>query len=162
MKAQKISITVMAVALLLLSTNLFAQRGAGNNREDRPRGNQQEICQNIPDLTTEQETKIEALRVDHLKKTNDYRNQLNELRAKKQTLMTSEKTDLNAINGVIDQMTGLQNKMMKEKAKMHQDVRSLLTDAQKVYFDSRPMRGHGNKHDRGMREERGLGYGRQN
>jgi len=83
MKAQKISITVMAVALLLLSNNLFAQRGAGNNREDRPKGNYNEVCQNIPDLTTEQETKIEALRVEHLKKANDFRNQLNELRAKK-------------------------------------------------------------------------------
>ena len=156
MKAQKISITALAVALLMfIGSDMYAQQDGGKNRGQNTNREPMEKCSNIPDLTPEQETKIEALRVDHLKKRTEFRNQMNELRAKKQTLMASDKSDLNAINGVIDQMTSLQNKMMKERAKNHQDIRSLLTDSQKVYFDNQPMRGRGNKSDRGMRDGRG-------
>jgi Spy/CpxP family protein refolding chaperone len=158
MKTQKISITMLAIAMFMfISSDMFAQRGNRNNNFDREPGT---YCSNIPDLTPEQETKIEALRVDHLKKRTDYRNQMNELRAKKQTLMTTDKADLNAINGIVDQMTGLQNKMMKEKAKHNQDIRSLLTDSQKVYFDSRSTMGKGNRSNGNMRGEMVQGNGR--
>ncbi|MGE0090380.1 MAG: Spy/CpxP family protein refolding chaperone [Bacteroidales bacterium] len=158
MKTQKISITMLALALLMfIGSDMFAQRGNRNNNFDREPG---AYCSNIPDLTPEQETKIEALRVDHLKKRTDYRNQMNELRAKKQTLMTTDKSDLNAINGIIDQMTGLQNKMMKERAKHNQDIRGLLTDSQKVYFDSHTAMGKGNRSNGNMRGEMGQGNGR--
>jgi len=163
MKAQKISITALAVALLMfIGSDIYAQRQGGNNRGQNVDREPMERCSNILDLTPEQETKIEALRVDQLKKRTEFRNQMNELRAKKQTLMASDKSDLNAINGIVDQMTSLQNKMMKERAKNHQDIRNLLTDSQKVYFDSRPMRGRGNKSDRGMRDDRGQEYGQGN
>ncbi|MDX9695901.1 MAG: Spy/CpxP family protein refolding chaperone [Bacteroidales bacterium] len=158
MKTQKISITMISLALLMfISSDMFAQRGNRNNNFDREPGT---YCSNIPDLTPEQETKIEALRVDHLKKRTDYRNQMNELRAKKQTLMTTDKSDLNAINGIIDQMTGLQNKMMKEKAKHNQDIRSLLTDSQKIYFDNHSAMGKGNRSNGCMHSEMGQGNGR--
>ena len=163
MKAQKISLTMLAIAMLLfIGSDIFAQRGMGNNREQRQKFDSQGYCSNIPDLTPEQEAKIKALQVNHLKQRTDFRNQMNELRAKKQTLMTSEKSDLNAINGTIDQMTALQNKMQKERAKHYQDIRSTLTDAQKVYFDSRHGMGRGNKSGRGMRAENGNGYGNGN
>lgn len=157
MKTQKLSIIALTVAMLLfVNSNLFAQRGMGNNQDDRPGRNNHEFCQNIPDLTPEQDAKIKELRVDLLKKVNDLQNQLNELRAKKHTLMTTDKADLNAINSIIDQMTSIQNKLMKERAKHHQDVRSLLTEEQKVIFDSRP--GRGNRGNHGMRGGRGDGY----
>lgn len=160
MKTQKIRITFLAAALLMfIGTNLFAQKGMGNNREQGQGYGNHSSCTNIPDLTDEQKQKIETLRVAHLKMMNDFRNQKNELRAKKQTLMSSDKTDLTAINSVIDQMTGLQNKMMKEGAKHNQEVRSLLTDAQKVYFDSKHMKGDDHRHGRGMGEHKGDGTG---
>lgn len=158
MKIQKFSITMLALALLMfIGSDMFAQRGNRHSNIDREPGTH---CVNIPDLTPEQETKIEALRVDHLKKRTEYRNQMNELRAKKQTLMTTDKADLNAINSIIDQMTNLQNKMMKEKAKHNQDIRSLLTDAQKVYFDNRSSMGKGNRSNGCMHSEMGQGNGR--
>ena len=49
----------------------------------------------------------------------------------------SGNSDLKELNAVIDQMTDIQNKKMKASAKHRQDVRSLLTDEQKVFFDSR-------------------------
>jgi hypothetical protein len=64
-------------------------------------------------------------------------------------------------------MTEVHTKMMKASAKHQQSVRGLLTEEQKVYFDSRPGRGH---HSKGMRNERdgrgshgyGRGYGSNN
>jgi len=163
MKAQKISITALAVALLMfIGSDMYAQRQGGNNQGQNFDREPQEKCLNIPDLTPEQEAKIEALRVDHMKKRTEFRNQMNELRAKKQTLMTTDKSDLNAINGIIDQMTALQNKMMKERVKNHQEIRNLLTDTQKVYFDSKPMMGRGDRGNRGMRDDKCDGNGQEN
>ncbi|HAN19232.1 MAG: hypothetical protein A2X13_09480 [Bacteroidetes bacterium GWC2_33_15] len=168
MKTQKMKITILAVALLMfIGSDIFAQRGMGNgNGRGQGQGlgqgyGDREYCMNIPDLTDDQLQKIETLRVAHLKVMNNFRNQKEELRAKKHTLMASDNTDMNAINSVIDQMTSLQNKMMKESAKHQQEIRNLLTDTQKVYFDSRPMRGEGrgHKHGLGMGNERGVGYG---
>ena len=156
MKTQRVKKATILVltALLLTTTNLYAQRGRNVAGQDKGM-NQQGICQRIPDLTDEQVANIETLRVKHLKDMNVFRNNMNELRAKKHTLMSSDNSTMNEINSVIDQMTTLQNKMMKERAGHRQDVRNLLTDNQKVYFDSRPMRG--GRSGKGMR---GDGYGK--
>ncbi|MFC2151361.1 Spy/CpxP family protein refolding chaperone [Bacteroidota bacterium] len=158
MKTQRIKkTTVLAIILLMIvGTNLYAQHGRYHSERNRD-FNRNQKCERIPNLTEDQENKIEALRLDHLKEVNTFKNQMNELGAKKQTLMTSDNSDLKEINAVIDKMTNLQNSMMKLKAKHHQDVRNLLTDEQKVYFDSRPMRGRG--HSKGMGYHDGHGRG---
>ena len=153
-------VAVLAIVVLMIGgTNLFAQRG--RNYSNQGKGyNQNRICQRIPDLTDDQITKIEALRVVHLKEITGHRNEMNVLRAKKQALMTSDNADMKEINAVIDQMSTLRTKQMKTSAKHQQDVRSQLTDTQKVYFDSRPMnrRGYGNNMGRGGRGNgRGMG-----
>lgn len=149
-------LSVLAIALLMLAgTNLYAQRGRNYSEQGNRGLNQDRACQMIPDLTEDQEAKINALRINHLKEMTGFRNQMNELQAKKQTLMTSDNSDLKDLNATIDQITNVHSKMMKASAKHQQDVRGLLSDEQKVYFDSRPMRGHG--HGKGMRHD---GYGR--
>lgn len=150
---KRISVLVLTV-LMISSVNSYAQRG--RNYENRGQGMQQErmTCQ-IPDLTEDQQNKIDALRIAHIKEMTTYKNKLNELRARKHTLMTSDNADMKEINSVIDQMTEVQNKKMKLSAKHRQDIRSLLTDDQKVYFDSRPMKHHGNRQGNG----RGQGAG---
>ncbi len=150
-------LTVLALAILMLAgTQVFAQRGKNfKSNTDRPYRNDG-TCWRIPDLTAEQETKIETLRVEHWKEMNSYRNQMNELRARKRTLNSTDKANLNEINSVIDQMTGVNNKMMKASAKHRQEVRNLLTDEQKVYFDSMPARGK--KYNHGA-NKRGGSYG---
>lgn len=161
MKTMK-KIAVLAMAIMLISgTSLFAQNGRNYSRQGNVTyRNQDQVCNRIPDLTEDQQVKIEALRVNHLKERTALRNQTNELRAKKQTLMTSDNADMKEINSVIDQMTELQNKKLKESAQHQQDVRNLLTDEQKVYFDSRPDRGHRN--GKGMRSGNRGGRGQGN
>jgi Spy/CpxP family protein refolding chaperone len=157
MKTQRINkVTVLAIAVLMFTgSNLYAQRGRNYSNQGRGYG-QSQICMMLPDLTEEQQNKIETYRLAHLKEMTAHRNQMNELRAKRQTLMTSDNSDMKEINAVIDQMTGVHNKMMKTSAKHRQDVRSQLTDEQKVYFDSRPMSGRG--HGRGFGRGNGQGY----
>jgi Spy/CpxP family protein refolding chaperone len=157
MKTQRIkTVTVLAIALLMFAgTNLYAQRGRNYSNQGKGFG-QNQSCMMLPDLTEEQQNKIEALRIAHLKEMTAFRNQMNELRAKKQTLQTTDNADLKEINSVIDKMTEVHNKMMKTSAQHRQEVRSQLTDEQKVYFDSRPMRGHRN----GRGSGRGAGNGR--
>lgn len=142
--------SILAMAILLIgASSIFAQRG--RNYSNQEAGfYRNAICNRIPDLTEDQENKIEALRVDHLKEMNDYRNQMNELRARKQTMMSSDNANMNEINSVIDQMTAIHGKMMKTSAKHRQDVRNQLTDQQKVYFDASQRNGRRN----------GQGYGR--
>ncbi len=160
-KLKKVTLLI-AIAIMIIGTSAYAQRGRNFNDNERGFG-RQEFCQRIPDLTEDQQTKIEALRTGHLKEMTAYRNQMNEFRAKKHTLMTSDNGDMKEINSVIDQMTGVHNKMMKASAKHRQDVRNLLTDDQKVYFDARPMyrRGNGKGMGRAGRGQRNYsGYGR--
>ncbi|MEA2107706.1 MAG: periplasmic heavy metal sensor [Bacteroidota bacterium] len=163
--------TVLMLAFLMLAgIQGFAQRGRNfKSNIDRPYRNDG-TCWRIPNLTADQETQIEALRVDHWKEMNNYRNQMNELRARKRTLNTTDKADLKEINSVIDRMTEVHNKMMKASAKHRQDVCKQLTDEQKVYFDSMSARGRGYncgsgragagyRNARGMRQGYGTGYG---
>ena len=157
MKTTLKKVTILCMAIVLIgSSNLLAQRGRNNVGQGQGQGFDKNVIYNrIPNLTDDQKTKIDALRVDHLKEMNTFRNQLDELRAKKHTLMTSDNSDLKDIYSIIDQMSDLQNKMMKSKAKHHREIRALLTDEQKVYFDSRPMRQRG---ERGEMSRGGRGF----
>jgi Spy/CpxP family protein refolding chaperone len=150
LKIKTVSVIVIAV-LMIAGSNLYAQQGRnysrqgqGMNQKQGQGMNQIGSCQAILDLTEDQDSKIDALRLEQMKERTAFRNQKNELMAKKQTLMASDNADMKEINAVIDQMTNVHSKMMKASAKHHQDVRNLLTDEQKVIFDSKPMRGHKN------------------
>ena len=128
-RIKKVSV-LAAILFMFIGSNLYAQRGKGISAQ----GGDQKLnqhCRMIPDLTEDQENKIEALRVEHLKEMNAFRNQVNELRAKKQTVMTSDNPDMKEINSIIDQMSEVHNKMMKASAKHQQSVRGLLTEEQK-------------------------------
>ena len=62
---------------------------------------------------------------------------MNELRARKQTLMSDKNPDMNALNAVIDQMTALRGEMAKQAIEHRQQIRNLLTDEQRLQFDAR-------------------------
>lgn len=165
MKTQRIKkVTVLVVVLLMIGgVNLQAQNRRSYSEQDKTQ-KQYGMCQILPDLTEDQETKISALKLSHLKEMNASKNQINELRAKKRTLITADSPDTKAINALIDNITEEQNKVMKANTKHRLDVRNLLTDDQKVYFDSMPMRGHGHgrrgRHfgNHGYRNDRGMNH----
>jgi Spy/CpxP family protein refolding chaperone len=133
--------------LLAVSTfaqgDLFAQPGEQKDESSRNEhrtlfrkghaGQQEEG--NIPNLSDEQKGKIKDFRLSFLKEVQPLRNHLNELKAKQKTLATADKPDLKSINANIDEITSTQNQIMKLRASFRQQVRALLTDEQRIYFD---------------------------
>ncbi len=107
----------------------------------------------IPNLTTDQETKLNDLRTKHLKEVTPLRNELQEKRARLNTLQSSEKPDMAAINKLIDEMGSLKTNLMKKQAAHRNEVSQILTDEQRVYFNARqgkmgPRGGKGLKRNR--------------
>ena len=116
----------------------------------------------IPDLTDTQKEKMKTFRTKHLKNITTLRNQMVEKRSKLRTLQTTDNADMNAINSTIDEISALRAKMQKERAKHHQDIRSILTENQRVYFDARGFgRGRGNGMGPGNGRGRGRGFGQR-
>lgn len=103
----------------------------------------------IPNLSSDQQKKIEALGVSFRKETLPITNVLAEKQAHLRTLQASDKADMGAINSTIDEMTQLRSQLMKKQAGHHEAVRKLLTDDQRVAFDSRGGRMQGFHHPRG-------------
>ncbi len=149
---------LVVVVAILMSGSVFAQRGQGKGM----RG--QMACTMLPDMTDAQQEKIKQLRLDHQQEALLLRNQMGELKAKLRTLETAEKTDLGAINSTIDQIGKVQNQMHKKRAAHKQEVRKVLTDEQRVIFDSRAgkMRKGKMRRGRGCRGRGGKGMGRCN
>jgi Spy/CpxP family protein refolding chaperone len=165
MKTLKTKIALLFTVLLISSQlNLFAQPMSGN-KQGRGNGYDygQGYCMNaIPDLTEDQKTRIEDLRIAHMKEMQNFRNQISEKRAHLTILQTADNVDMKAVNSTIDEITSLKNKQMKSNAAHRQKVRSLLTDNQKVYFDTHVGRkGYGKGMGQGHRGS-GHGYGRGN
>lgn len=160
MKAKAL-ISAIVIFIMLLSADVFAQRGARTTgarmqpqqrfterpaeRAERPQRMMLEECLMIPDLTEEQQAAIKQIRLDGLQKATSHRNQMDELRARKRNLMTQAQPDMGAINSIIDEMTTLQNAQMKERAAHRQSIRNQLTEEQRVVFDNRAMRRAGTK-----------------
>lgn len=117
------------------------QRQMMADRADRARGNFETF------FTEEQQEKIKELRLESSKEIQPLRNELNELRAKQQTLTSAEKADLNAINKNIDQMADVQAKIQKIQAKQQQEIRSMLDDEQRIKFDEMKTRRDRNNRD---------------
>lgn len=93
----------------------------------------------VSNLSKEQVVQLQALQTKKQKKLNELNNQLAEKQAKQRTLESADKPPIKAIYKVIDEQIALLGKIMKLKAEYKQDVRSVLTDEQRVEFDARPQ-----------------------
>lgn len=144
---------IATIALAIASLNVNAQRGI---RENRPfEGNQPQfekgMQHRIPNLTPDQETKLNDLRTKHLKEITPLRNELQEKRARLNTLQSSEKPDLAAINKLIDEMGTLKTNLMKKQAAHRNEVSQILTDEQRVHFNARQGK-------KGKQNRKNMGY----
>lgn len=156
MKSKIISFRKMMAVLvgMMLTVSLMAQRGYGPGRFSTDKPGMGHFCQAIPDLTPEQEKQISELRTMQMKEMNDYRSDLSIKQAELHKLQTADKVEMDKINAKIDEIGKIKTEMAKKRAAHIQKVRILLTDEQKVIFDSR----HG-KPGPGMRMGRGRFHG---
>lgn len=150
------SLLVLMVSALIATSfsNAYAQRG------NRPMRDSARFERGIPNLTAEQKTKIQVLKVKHQKEVTPLRNELAEKKAHLRTLNSVEKPDINAINKTIDEISALQTKIMKSNASHRIEIASNLTDEQKVFFNSHQGKMRNGKRGHGMGN--GMGNGRGN
>ncbi len=156
-RTKRITAILLTGVMMIATISSFAQRGQGkgNPGMHKNMSMHQKCYANIPNLTEEQENQLEELKVPHMKKMSDFYNQLNEKRARLKTLQTKDNPDMNEINSVIEEMGEIRTEMHKARAKHHQEVRSLLNEEQKLYFDKHKMKKHKGMHDKGMKKGKG-------
>jgi Spy/CpxP family protein refolding chaperone len=131
---------LIGAILMIMSQLVTAQNRHSHNRwmsDSVPRYGQ--FNHSIPDLTEEQQTKIHELRTAHMKAMLKYRNEINEKEARLNTLQTEDNADMDKIYKVIDEIGALETEMNKKNALLRQEIRQLLNDDQRVFFDTRPF-----------------------
>lgn len=170
-----ISITIAIMIFVVISTDVMAQRSQRKmqkpgmrkemmrNGEGREAGHQ---MNNMLNLSDEQKEQMKTLRLKQMEQMLPIRNQLQEQRAKLQTLRTEKNVDMKAINNLIDDMADLKANQMKDQEAHRQEMRTVLTDEQRILFDSfKGMKKHGRKGNykangqgtRGHKAGRGMG-----
>ncbi|NPA35559.1 MAG: periplasmic heavy metal sensor [Chlorobi bacterium] len=110
------------------------------------------FCNNLPNITEEQKNKLDAMRTEHWKNVQNTQNLIAEKIARLRTLRTADNVDMKEINKTIDELNSLRTQIQKSREQHIQDVRKLLTDEQRVYFDNF-------QNTRGQRFGRGMGRG---
>ncbi len=131
--------------MLAIVANMSAQ---GVQKEAKPamklgmekgylRANPQDLA---PKFTEEQKKQVADFKLSRDKQLIQINNLLNEKRAQLKTLQQADKPDMKKINAKIDEITDLQNQKMKLNATFKNNVRSILTEEQRVRMDM--MREH--------------------
>ncbi|MBN2595724.1 hypothetical protein [Labilibaculum sp.] len=149
MKHIKKNIAVIGVVGLLMCTglNLNAQRNMHLNK-DFHKGT---------GYSDQQKEQIKKSKIEFAKATKDLKNELNELRARQNTLMSADKPDLKAIYANIDKASDLKNRLKKEQFAVKMNVKSVLTDEQKEMMLDCPMGKQGLRQGRKGRMPNGQG-----
>ncbi len=92
------------------------------------------------DLSEEQKEQIKGIMLEGKKEAIPVQNELREKRARMRTLSSGDTYDTEALKEVADEMAQLHASLKKIHIEKKGDIRALLTDDQKVIFDSIPDR----------------------
>lgn len=106
------------------------------------------------DLSDEQHEEIKGIMLEGKKESIPLENQLREKRARLRTLSSGDTYDVNALNTVVDEMSGLQASIRKIHIAKKGEIRALLNDDQKVKFDAMPDKGEMMKRRAAMKSRR--------
>lgn len=128
---------VMIIALMAAVGTVFAQQQTRQQGERRQQSELRGHGQAGLDLSEEQKTKASELKLGMQKMSLPLKNQLGENKAKLRTLTTADQADMKAINKLIDENADINAELQKLRAANHQDFRKILTEEQRIKFDSR-------------------------
>ena len=152
---------LMLVVLLSLSAGLIAQTDEndstksfrGHNRELRIDDNQRGHANGL-NLTDAQKEAMKQSMMAAQKQLQPLRNELGELKARQKTLMTAEAPGTDAINKNIEKMGAVKVEIEKIQAQQRLEMRTQLTDEQRMRFDMHKDRMMHQKGSKGMRQSR--------
>lgn len=149
MKKSSLIKSVLFIGMVLMTMNqtLTAQREFRQNPKMDERGPQgPRFSHNIPNLTEEQEMKIKELKTVHMKAMLKFKSELEEKNARLKSLQTADEVDMDEIYKTIEDIGAIEIKMRKDGADLHQKIRALLDDEQKVFFDTQYLNRKMNHH----------------
>ncbi|MEQ8555421.1 MAG: Spy/CpxP family protein refolding chaperone [Cyclobacteriaceae bacterium] len=145
----KMSIFTLVGAIMLVPMFSFSQGPQSPERHKGEEGRQNtERRKDVLDLTDAQRDQAKDIRMSAASEILPIRNQINEIRAKLETLQTAKEVDMKLINKNIDEMAGLDAEIQKIRARSHQDFRAMLTDEQRIIFDTKASMKRGGPGDR--------------
>lgn len=152
----KRSVIVGMICMFVVAgmSNLYAQQNRGQRGQRKVECQKGERC-NLSDAQKEQ---MKEARTKYAKQTLDIKNELNELQAKQQTLVSAEKPNQSQVYANIDKMTALKKELHLQKLDMRMEMRSFLTEEQLLRADARPNHCKGMKQGRGGKK--GMAQGR--
>ncbi len=132
----------------LTTSNVFAQRpGFGQDKPMMQRFQQADYL----GLTDEQKTHIEKLRLEHQKEVTPLRDEVRSLRSTYNLLIIDDKVSEAKLKKQAASISALRETLSLKRALHQLQVRSLLTDDQKVKFDQHVISGRGQKGHRGQK-----------
>ena len=148
MKSTKLKLLVLATVIIGISNLALAQRGDGPRQQRRHmsfdgQGMGWERMAERLDLTEAQQDQLNTMRLAFHEETLPLKNELREKKARMRTLTTAKEADMKAINQVAEEMGVLRTNMMKKHLAHRQEVRKILTDEQRIIFDSHHHHRHG-------------------
>jgi Spy/CpxP family protein refolding chaperone len=153
------SITMVVTALLLMLAHQLLAQGppVGPAHRCSPMMGEMKhgmgLC-DIPDLSSEQISKIQKLKLGFQKEMLPLRTQLQTKRLELQTLI-AENAEQKKLEAKIDEISKASAELMKKRIAHRQEIRKLLTDEQKAYFD---LRGFGMGRKGGFGHDRMRGW----
>lgn len=105
------------------------------------RGQEKGRDMRLPNLSDEQKEQIKEIKLSGQKEALPIKNLLGEKKAKLRTLTTSETYNQKSVNSTIDEISGLEASLMKLRENHRQQVREVLTEEQRIVFDTQGQRG---------------------
>ena len=133
------TIFLLTVTLLMATgADALAQRGRGIARQGTLNRSSEMgwVCPAIPGLTEEQREEMATLRTAHLKEMQKFRDQIDINRIRYRSMMREDNANMADINGNIEERSEIRTNMEKAHAAHLQEVRALLTEEQRVWFNS--------------------------
>ncbi|MBI4722123.1 MAG: periplasmic heavy metal sensor [Candidatus Stahlbacteria bacterium] len=138
-------VSAMLVGALVIA-NLALAQDPGMPHMEREKGRPM----GLPDLTTEQLTKLQRIELEHQKAILPLRAQLQTKQLELYTLII-EDTDWEKINAKIEEIGKIHTDLQKKQVSQRVAIRKLLTDEQKIHFDAREIRCGGSSDIKGCR-----------
>lgn len=123
-------LALLAIGLIFGSQSSFAQPGKG----DGPRQGMHRM-ERMLDLTDEQQSQMEDMRLKFEKEKLPLQSQIHKLRSDLKLEMVKDQLDQRKVNQIIDQISATKTEMQKKRISHMREVRNILNDDQKKKFD---------------------------
>ena len=130
MKRSKVVLTAMIVLLAAAAVTTPALARRGGARGDRPR-----VGMMMPELTTEQQEKVEAIQEKYNDQRAELTNRAKVLALELEDMVGSDEPDFNGIESKIEDISKVRLDLLKLRLRIHKEVRPLLNEDQRKLFD---------------------------